>query len=330
MRPHPRVSVIIPAYDCESRIGSTLERLRGQSHTDFEAVVVNDGSRDRTAVEVRRAMESDSRIRLVEQASNTGIAAARNAGVAAARGELLAFLDDDDWWVPRKLEHQLARLHQVPDARVVSCYSALVDPSGTLLGWRFGGRTEGNVYAQMLEWDMVSGGSVVLVARRAFEAVGGFDESLPYRADWDLWIRLARRHRFTSVPRVLVGYTRRPGSISRNHEQMLEQGRAVLTKARREDASISADRHRALLARDQFAIFCLCLVDDEWWPGWGYLARSLRGSPGFILMRPRRLGAILLQTLATVLPPPAYRYVLSMLSRVVFRLERGGRFDALE
>ena len=104
----------------------------------------------------------------------------------------------------------------------------------------------------------------------------------------------------------------------------------MLTKARREDASISAERHRALLARDQFAIFCLCLVDDEWWTGWRYLARSLRGSPGVILMRPRRLGVILLQTLATVLPARAYRYVLSMLGRAVFRLERGGQFDSLE
>jgi len=71
---HPRVSVIIPAYECESRIGSTLEHLRRQSYRDFEAVVVNDGSRDGTSAAVRRAVAADSRIRLVEQAEAGAIA----------------------------------------------------------------------------------------------------------------------------------------------------------------------------------------------------------------------------------------------------------------
>ena len=326
----PRVSVIIPAFQSEARIGSTLHRLRRQSYDDFEVVVVNDGSTDGTSAAVRRAMEADPRIRLIEQSNNRGIATARNVGIEAARGELLAFLDDDDLWLSRKLELQVTRFDSARDAAVVSCYSALVDPAGRLLGWRFGGETEGDVYDEMLEWDMVSGGSVALVARSALEQVGGFDASLPDRADWDLWVRLARRYPFACVPRVLVGYTRRPGSASQSYERMLAQGRSVLAKARSETPSLRDARHRALLARDLFAITCFCLADGQHSLAWQHLARSLRTSPGIIVKKPRRLGVILMLTLATILPAPAYRRAFAVMSRAAFGLRPGMAFDALE
>jgi len=326
----PRVTVIVPAFQSEARISSTLHRLERQTFGDFEVIVVNDGSTDRTSAAVRRAMEADPRIRLIEQTRNCGIATARNVGIEVARGELLAFLDDDDLWLSRKLELQVMRFDAARDAAVVSCYSALVDPAGRLLGWRFGGETEGDVYDEMLEWDMISGGSVALVARSALEEVGGFDASLPERADWDLWVRLARRHPFACVPRVLVGYTRRPGSASQSYERMLAQGRSVLAKAQRETPSIRDRRHRALLSRDIFAITFFCLADGQARLAWRYLARSLWTSPGIILRKPRRVGVIFMLVLATVLPAPAYRRVFSVMSRAAFGLRPGMAFDALE
>ena len=323
-----RVSVIIPAFQSQARIGRTLSLLDRQTFSDFEIIVVNDGSTDETSATVRRLMNADPRIRVIEQA-NHGIAAARNRGIEAAHGAVLAFLDDDDLWLPRKLELQLARLDAVPQAAVVSCFSALVDTEGRLLGWRFGGQTEGDVYREMLEWDMISGGSVALVARRPLEEAGGFDTSLPDRADWDLWIRLARRHPFTCVPRTLVGYTRRAGSVSQNHERMLEHGRAVLARARREDPSIGDGEHRALLARDLFGAACLSLVDDRPSLAWRYLARSLRNGPRMILSRPRRWGVIVMLMLSTVLPHRLYRQAVAAMSRGAFRLEPGAAFDSL-
>jgi glycosyltransferase involved in cell wall biosynthesis len=111
----PRVSVVIPVYQGASRIARTLARLRQQTFTDFEVVVVNDGSSDETSSVVRRCMADDSRIRLVEQA-NGGIAAARNRGLECVRGSAIAFLDDDDLWHREKLELQLARLDATPSA----------------------------------------------------------------------------------------------------------------------------------------------------------------------------------------------------------------------
>jgi glycosyltransferase involved in cell wall biosynthesis len=318
--------VVIPAFQSETRIGHTLARLRQQTFADFEVVVVNDGSIDRTSAIVRQAASADARVRLVEQA-NAGVAAARNRGIEAARGDLLAFLDDDDLWHPEKLALQLGCLDVMPRAAVVSCLSALVDADGRLLGWRLGGLPEGDVYREMLEWDMVSGGSVALVARGPLEEAGGFDASLPDRADWDLWIRLARRHPFASVPRTLVGYTRRPGSVSRSYDRMIDHGRRVLAKAREEDPAITDADYRAFLARDLFGAACLCLADEQRDLAWRYVAGALRAGPAMILARPRRWGVMLMLGLSSVLPARLYRDgPLSAMSRLAFGLTRGAPF----
>jgi glycosyltransferase involved in cell wall biosynthesis len=323
----PRVSVVIPAFQAETRIGRTLARLDRQTFRDFEVVVVNDGSSDRTSEIVRQAMIADRRIRLVEQ-PNGGIAAARNRGVEEAHGSVLAFLDDDDLWHPDKLALQIARLDRVPRAAVVSCQSALVDSVGNLLGWRLGGTPEGNVYREMLEWDMISGGSVALVARAPLEEASGFDASLPDRADWDLWIRLARRYPFTSVPRTLVGYTRREGSVSQSYDRMIEHGRRVLEKARAEDPTISDADHNAYVARDLFGAACLCLVDERPDLAWRYLSRALERGPGMILGEPRRWGVMLMLTLASTFPKRVYRAgPLTAMSRAAFGLTVGAPFE---
>ena len=321
--------MVIPAFQSAGRIGRTLAHLQRQTFTDFEVVVVNDGSTDGTADVVKQATVRDSRIRLLEQ-PNRGIAAARNRGVEAAAGEVLAFLDDDDLWLPRKLELQLARLDARPEAAVVSCYSALVDVDGYLLGWRIGGAPEGDVYREMLEWDMVSGGSVALVARGPLEAAGGFDAALPDRADWDLWIRLARRHPFTCAPQTLVGYTRRAGSVSQSYDRMLEHGRAVLAKARREDRRIVDADYEAYVARDLFGAACLCLADEQRASAWHYARRALRTGPRMVLGRPRRWGVLWMLVLATMLPQAVYRRAaLAPMGRVMFRIKAGAPFDSL-
>jgi glycosyltransferase involved in cell wall biosynthesis len=326
----PRVSVVIPVYQGQQRIGGTLARLREQTFRDFEVVVVNDGSTDDTSSVVRQAAAEDARIRLIEQ-SNGGIAAARNRGLAAAHGRVIAFLDDDDLWHREKLARQVARLDAVPRAAVVSCFSALVDVNGRLLGWRLGGMPEGDVYREMLEWDMVSGGSVALVARDPLEWAGGFDASLPDRADWDLWIRLARRHPFACVPRTLVGYTRRPGSVSQSYDRMIEHGRRVLDKAWRDDPAITDADYRAYVARDLFGAACLCLVDERHAMAWRYLSLAMRQGPAMIVTRPRRLGVMAMLTLASALPARVYRSsALAAMSNAAFGIRAGDPFDSLE
>ena len=189
--PRPRVSVVVPAYNSAHFIEATLQAALGQTFRDLELLVVDDGSTDFTADVVRGVMARDPRVRLFVQA-HRGLSAARNHAIAAAQGDLIALLDHDDLWHPEKLALQVALLDAHDDVGVVSCYSAVIDEDHRCLGWQFGGDANGDVYAEMLEWDMVSGGSVALIRRAALETNGSFDETLTLREDWDLRIRLAR------------------------------------------------------------------------------------------------------------------------------------------
>jgi glycosyltransferase involved in cell wall biosynthesis len=321
------VSVITAAYNAAPFIEATLRSALGQTLRDLELIVIDDGSKDATAEVVARIAKDDSRVRLISQ-SNRGLASTRNRGVLEARGALVAFLDHDDLWHPEKLALQAAALDAEPVAAVASCYSALLDERHRCTGWRYGGDANGDVYAEMLEWDMVSGGSVVLVRREALGSVGPFDESLPMRSDWDMWIRLARRHRFVTVPRTLVGYTRSPFSSSRGYERMAEAGRRVLDKAANEDSAFRGGTLRFCRARDLFAVTSRCTIDGEVGQ-WRYLGRSLAVTPAPVLVSPRRWALVAMLALQTVLPAAAYRAALVALNRVSFDLPPGRPFATL-
>ena len=320
--PVPRVSVVVPAWNAERFIEATLATALKQAFRDIEVMVIDDGSKDQTAAVVRRVMAADSRVRLIEQ-SNTGLAGARNRGIRESRGDLIAFLDHDDLWHPDKLALQVALLDAHPLAGLASCYSAVIDEDHRCLGWRFGGSANGNVYRDVLVWDMISGGSVALVRRAAFDAVGQFDESLPMRSDWDMWIRIARRFHFATVPRTLVGYTRSKLGLSRGYDRMAEAGRCVLEKASREDPAFNGHRLRFCRARDLFAVACVCTIDGEIPRAWNYLRQCIALTPLPVLTSRRRCALVVMLMLRTVLPASMFRSVLGAVNVVSFKLQPG-------
>jgi glycosyltransferase involved in cell wall biosynthesis len=322
----PRVTVVLIAYEAERLVGRAIGDVLRQTLSSLELVVVDDGSRDGTAAAARAAAAGDPRVVVVSQA-NGGPASARNRGIREARGELVAFLDHDDRWAPRKLEAQVAALDR-DRAGLAWCRSALVDEDGLLLGWRLGGKASGHAYERLLECDMVSGGSVAVVRRSALVAEGGFDESLPMRSDWDLWLRLARHHRVVSVPETLVGYTRSGGGLTGNAARMAAAGDAVLAKAAAADPSLDAERLRFLRARDRFALACFAVFDEDAAGGWRQLRRSLALTPAPVLRSPRRLSVVAALVLLTVLPRHAYRAVLGVGTRVAFGLRPGESFSS--
>jgi glycosyltransferase involved in cell wall biosynthesis len=126
------VSVVMPAWNAAATIARSIDSVLSQSHAQVELLVVDDASTDATARIVSGHAASDARVRLLRQAANGGVAAARNAGIAAARGEYVAFLDSDDWWHPRKLELQLAQMRS-EGARVSYCSYQRVDEGGRVL-----------------------------------------------------------------------------------------------------------------------------------------------------------------------------------------------------
>lgn len=201
----PLVSVIIPSYNHERYVGLAIESALAQTYPPHEIVVIDDGSTDGTTAVLSRYA---GRVHAVRQA-NAGVSAARNAGVKLVSGELLAFLDADDEWQPRKLELQVAAWRCSPPPGLVHCGVEDIDAAGNPLRQHTDGMSGRGVAAEMLLFrrsTILGGGSGVLIPRAVFEAAGGFDLRLSTSADWDLYYRIASRYPVAFVPEPLLRY----------------------------------------------------------------------------------------------------------------------------
>jgi glycosyltransferase involved in cell wall biosynthesis len=217
-RAAPSVSVIIPAYNVADFIGETLASVFAQTFTDFEVIVVNDGSPD--TEELERAIQPyRERICYLKQ-ENLGASVARNTGLRAARGELIAFLDADDLWSPQYLEQQLKFMREF-DCDLV-CADAMIfgtsaDAGRSYMDSLMGtAPPEGRVtFLELVNAERSLITSGVVARRDLILEVGLFDETLRNAQDFDLWLRLARHGaRLAYHRRVLLSYRSRPNSLS--------------------------------------------------------------------------------------------------------------------
>ncbi len=229
----PLVSVIIPAYKVAPFIDATLTSVRSQSFTNYEIIVINDGSPDTEALEREIAPHQES-ITYIRQ-TNKGAGAARNSGIRVARGEFIAFLDGDDLWLPTFLEDQLALLKSNGGFDLV--YADAVNLHGTELSRITNmdvNPSDGPVTAESL----IAGNCLVItssvVARRELIAeVGLFDEDFPNSQDFDLWLRLAKHGaRITYQQKVLVHRRIYEGSLASNPIKSFAGEISVLEKTK--------------------------------------------------------------------------------------------------
>ncbi len=164
----PQISVIIPAYNAERTIRETIESVQRQTFQDFELIVINDGSKDRT-VELVQSI-NDERLKIFSY-ENGGLPVARNRGISRTTGEFIAFLDADDLWTPEKLELQLVALKQHPEAGVAYSWTCFMDVNEQGAAVSFLPSPpysfEGNVYKKLLVSDIINSGSNKLILRKA-------------------------------------------------------------------------------------------------------------------------------------------------------------------
>lgn len=228
MAVRPLISVVVPTYQRAALIEETLRSVLAQSHDALEVLVEDDGSTDGTDAVVARL--GDPRIQY-HRAPNVGRPApVRNRGIARARGELVAFLDSDDVWEPRKLELQVAALARDPSLVGVSCDATWLPPrKHPLIQLAEAIRPS---FAELLARNVIITSGVV-VRREAIVAAGGFDEAPELRAveDYDLWLRLVReRERGLAVlPETLLRY-RDAGGIALHGRRELEAVRRIAAK----------------------------------------------------------------------------------------------------
>jgi glycosyltransferase involved in cell wall biosynthesis len=221
------VSVVIPAYNAARFIEAAVDSVLAQSFQDIEVLVVDDGSTDETEALVSRY---GSKIRYLRQ-NNGGVAAARNRGIEESDGRYVAFLDSDDAWLPKKLEHQITALERARECR--ACYSAIAVCTESLIpltiqrSWRRGSALQD----LLLLGNVIGSPSSVLCDRRLFSAIGSFDPNLSQCADWDMWVRMATVTEFVYLDEPLVTYRQHGSNMSRDPALLERDSVTVLEKA---------------------------------------------------------------------------------------------------
>jgi glycosyltransferase involved in cell wall biosynthesis len=245
----PMITVITPTYNLEKYLAETIEAVLAQTETDFEYLIVDDGSTDRTVEIARSYADRDSRIRVVP-VPHGGSSAARNAGLRLARSELIAFCDGDDRWLPTFLATSVAVLADAPpEVGATFCAFSYIDQHGRLWG-KTSVAAPGDYDAdRVLAGHCPQGNGSCLVLRKScFDEAGLFDEDLRNCVDLDMWLKIGTRSssplfRFISEP--LVEWRVRPGAISSNEAArvdglnlMFERYGQVLTRASRSVAYI--------------------------------------------------------------------------------------------
>lgn len=267
------VSVVIPTYGRPQFLVAAIESALLQSHPPLEVIVVDDASPE----DVQGALGKLSglgRVRYVRQVRNMGANAARNRGVALAKGRFIAFLDDDDIWLPKKTELQLMAL-KAQGAEACLCGYHIIDSPVVQL------RTCDALHADdVKQMRMVSGFSSLLVKKEVVEALG-LDERLAWGEDWDFYARLIRRHPIAYVPRILYGY--RQGA-----HQSLSSGLKSADIDALERRTATFRKHREWMGervfRDCLANIYLAYVGSRRDP-WRFLARSVKNAGPLATMR---------------------------------------------
>lgn len=259
------ISVIIPTYNRVNYLRISVNSVIQQTYKNIEIIIVDDCSTDNTENIINRVQ--DKRIRYLRNKENIGAGASRNRGIKEAKGEFIAFLDDDDEWLPKKLEKQMLLFNLLPDDYgLVYCGHIIYDMNGDLIG-RKKSQYRGNVLREILN-GCILGGSTPLIRKTVFSKVGYNNSNLKSSIDWEMWIRIAENYKFDFVDEYLVKYI--------IHEDQISTKR----KNRIEDLELIYKSHKKLLklysAELNFIkkIIRLYIIENKYDYAYRYLRRS--------------------------------------------------------
>src|ERR671921_856973 len=286
-----KVSVVVPCYNQARFLGEAIQSVLSQGYTDFEIIVVDDGSKDGTEEVASGYAKEDSRVRLIRR-ENGGLAEARNRGLAESGGEYVVFLDSDDRLVGEALEVGVRELEAHPGCAFVSGICRKITADGSIVpGWeQF--RVRDDPYLELLRSCPVYV-PAVMYRRFVFEAVGNFDTSLKAAEDYDLYYRVLERSPVYCHDTLVAEIRRHEANMTRDRTLMLKYNMAALRSQRKrlkEDARYK-DAYKAgeRLWRDWHGAPVVNQVrahlqEGRWWQGLEGMLALLRYYPQGILL----------------------------------------------
>jgi len=268
----PKVSVIIPTHNRAGLLEKAVKSVLYQSYTDFEILVCDDASTDNT----REVIEgfTDNRIRFTRHERNIGVTAVRNSAIRGSRGDYIAFLDDDDEWLPGKLENQVDLLERSTDKLGVA-YTGVncIDMKHGNLVKISVPQYRGYILNNLLYDNFVTT-STTVVKKTCFEKVGLFDPEFGYAEDYDMWIRIATEFEFDFIARPMINYGLHLDKISMNYNTAIKGLERLIIKYERLFSG-----NKSAYANQLFAIGVFYCYSGNTHRGRQVLKKALRMSP---------------------------------------------------
>ena len=194
------VTVIIPTYNRAKRVCRAISSVLDQTYTDFEIIVIDDTSTDDTIDKLRKFGD---RIKIIRHPENKGVSAARNSGINKAKGKYIALLDSDDYWMPEKLQFQIAFFNKNPHAVICQAREIWIRKGKRVNPAKKHMKPSGDIFAPSLKLCLVSP-SAVMFKKSLLDEVGMFDEELHVCEDYDLWLRISYKYPVHLIERDLL------------------------------------------------------------------------------------------------------------------------------
>lgn len=218
---HPLVSVVMPVYNAEAYVSEAIESVLAQTFSDFEFIILDDGSTDRSLQILRQYQHDDSRIKIISR-ENRGLIATLNEGIDCAKGRYIARMDADDIALPERFSRQVEFLEHHPNHVVVGSKVLLIDPEGLPI-CPFSTLTEHEaIDAAHMQGQ---GGAIChpasMLRRDVLQKVGGYRPEMKHAEDFDLFLRLAEVGKVANLPHILLKYRMHENSVG--HTKRIEQ-----------------------------------------------------------------------------------------------------------
>lgn len=210
----PKVSVIMNVYNGSSFLEDAIQSVLSQTFTNFELVIVNDGSTDQTG-QILDIHKCNSRVVIVTNPVNKGIAASKNIAIRKSKGEYIALMDADDISEPDRLQKQMDYLDSHPDIGVVGAWSRVINDKGELLSEVMRPESDSVIVLWMLLRHCAMNQPTIMLRRNLVIQAGGYNEKLSVSEDYEMWTRLASITKLSNIPEYLVRYRQHDNNISK-------------------------------------------------------------------------------------------------------------------
>lgn len=213
MSPHPVVSVSMPAYNAQDYIASAIESIINQSFDNFEFIIIDDGSNDKTPLIIEEYAKKDQRIVFLQNNQNLKISQTLNQGLEIARGELIARMDSDDWSYPNRLKVQMDFMQAHPEVVICGADIEVCDKNLKTLNLRTYPKTDAEIRQKIFKINPFAH-PVTFYRTEIAKKAGGYDANFNLVEDYDLYFRMGKFGKFANIPKVLLKLRTHPQSLS--------------------------------------------------------------------------------------------------------------------